>query len=127
MSRPTLAPHASGWPLHTPALERAFPAPALAIPFGARLLCSRPLTMFLSSNRQTATSIMVAMDDWQGALIVGGWEGYVLQSWRLLCSRLLTSVLSGARRGWEGYVLQRSVNMLPLPSLPLACIHWVQV
>ena len=54
-----------------------------------------------------------------------GWEGYALQSWRLLCSRLLTSVLSGARRSWEGYVLQRSVNVsLSLsPSSPTSSWH----
>ena len=77
--------------------------------------------MFVSSNRWTEK---------QEALIVGGWEGFALQSWRLLCSRPLLVMFVSPNRwtekrgalivgGWEGYVLQRSVNV-SLSTFPLS-------
>ena len=61
---------------------------------------------------------------------MGGWEGFALQSWRLLCSRLLLVMIVSPNRwtekrgalivgGWEGYVLQRSVNV-SLSTFPLS-------
>ena len=81
---------------------------------GARLLCSR-LPIRLPICFYPYALKCVCFTKGTHCRKLGSWEGYVLQSLRLLCSRLLTSVLSGARRSWEGYVLQRSA---PSPLSP---------